>query len=405
MKQKLIDRFCRYVKIDTQSDPESFTFPSSEKQFNLANILAEELKSLGLSDVTVDKFCYVMATVASNSSKESPKIGLIAHLDTSPSLPGKDVKPLVIENYRGGDHIINESLGVVLRESECPELKNCIGHTLITSDGTTLLGADDKAGITAIMTAIEYLVKKPDIIHGEIKIAFTPDEEIGQGADHFDLKKFGADFAYTVDGGFTGELNKETFSADAAIIEVIGRDIHPGTAKGIMVNSIRAMAEIVRRLPLEMAPESTDGYQPFIHPTSAQGDVSSSLIKLILRDFKTEGLKKQKQILEAIIKEVKELFPDTEIRLTITETYRNMADELAKYPHVTERLWKAVKESGVEPFWKPIRGGTDGSRLTAMGLPTPNLFTGSGNHHSRSEWCSVDSMEKLVDCIVNLVKV
>lgn len=405
MKQKLIDRFCRYVKIDTQSDPESFTFPSSEKQFKLANILAAELKDLGLRDVAVDKFCYVMATVASNSAKKTPKIGLIAHMDTSPSLSGKEVKPSMIKHYPGGDYVINESLGVVLRESECPELKNCIGHTLITSDGTTLLGADDKAGITAIMTAIEYLVKNPHIAHGEIKIAFTPDEEIGQGADHFDLKKFGADFAYTVDGGFTGEVNKETFSADAAIIEITGRDIHPGTAKGIMVNSIRAMAEIIRRLPLEMTPESTDGYQPFIHPTSAQGDVSSSVIKLILRDFKTEGLKIQKQILETIIKEVKGLFPETQIRMTVTETYRNMADELAKYPHVTERLWKAVKESGVEPFWKPIRGGTDGSRLTAMGLPTPNLFTGSGNHHSRAEWCSVDSMEKLVQCIVNLVRI
>jgi tripeptide aminopeptidase len=404
MKQKLIDRFCRYAKIDTQSDPESFTFPSSQKQFNLANILAGELKDLGLRDVTVDKFCYVMATVASNNVKKTPKIGLIAHLDTSPSLPGKDVKPSVIEHYPGGDYIINESLGVVLRESECPELKKCIGHTLITSDGTTLLGADDKAGITAIMAAIEYLMKNPNITHGEIKVAFTPDEEIGQGADHFDLKKFGADYAYTVDGGFTGELNKETFSADAAIIEIIGRDIHPGTAKGIMVNSIKVMAEIIRRLPPDMAPESTDGYQPFIHPTNVQGDVSSSVIKLILRDFETEGLKIQRKILESIIKEIEELFPETEIRLTVTETYRNMAEELAKYPHVTGRLWKAVKESGIEPFWKPIRGGTDGSRLTAMGLPTPNIFTGSENHHSRAEWCSVDAMEKLVECIVNLVK-
>ncbi len=404
MKQKLIERFCRYAKIDTQSDPESFTFPSTEKQFDLANILAGELKGLGLRDVTVDKFCYVMATVASNSSKETPKIGLIAHLDTSPSLSGKDIKPSVIEHYQGGDYIINKTLGVVLRESECPELKSCIGHTLITSDGTTLLGADDKAGITAIMTAIEHLLKNPDITHGEIKIAFTPDEEIGRGADHFDIKKFGADIAYTVDGGFIGELNKETFSADAATIEIIGRDIHPGTAKGIMVNSIRAMAEIIRRLPLDMAPESTDGYQPFIHPTSAQGDVSSSVIKLILRDFKTEGLKAQKQILESIIKEVKELFPENEIKLTVSETYRNMAEELARHPHVTERLWKAVKESGIEPFWKPIRGGTDGSQLTAMGLPTPNIFTGSGNHHSRAEWCSIDAMEKLVECLVNLVK-
>lgn len=403
MKQKLKNRFARYVVIDTQSDQESLTFPSSEKQFILANILANELKGLGLKDVSVDKFCYVMATLPSNCTKDAPKIGLIAHLDTSPSLSGENVRTMIIENYTGGDYTINEALGVVLRESECAELKKCIGHTLITSDGNTLLGADDKAGIAVIMTVIEYLVENPDITHGEIKIAFTPDEEIGQGADHFDLKKFGADFAYTVDGGFTGELNKETFSADGAIIEIIGRDIHPGTAKGVMVNSIRAMAEIIRRLPQKMAPESTDGYQPFIHPTSAQGDVSSSVIKLILRDFDTEGLKVHRFILETIIKEVKVIFPENEIRLSVSETYRNMAEELAKYPYVTDRLWDAALKSGLKPFWKPIRGGTDGSRLTAMGLPTPNMFTGSGNHHSRAEWCSVDAMEKAVECIVNLL--
>lgn len=404
MKQKLIDRFCRYVRIDTQSDPDSYTFPSSEKQFNLANILVSELKDLGLKDVSVDKFCYVMATLPSNSTRKTPKIGLIAHLDTSSSISGENVKPQVIDHYSGGDCVINEKLGVILSESECPELRKCVGHTLITSDGTTLLGADDKAGITAIMAAIEHLVKNPQILHGQIKIAFTPDEEIGQGADHFDLKKFDADFAFTVDGGFTGELNKETFSADAALIEITGRDIHPGTAKGVMVNSIRVMAELISRLPLHMAPESTDGYEPFIHPSTAQGDVSSSVIKLILRDFNAEGLKTQKKILEKIIDEVKEQFTGSQIRLTVTETYRNMAEELAKYPHITDRLWNAAIKSGLKPFWKPIRGGTDGSRLTAMGLPTPNMFTGSGNHHSRAEWCSIDSLQMAVDCLVNLVK-
>ncbi len=404
MKKGLVERFCRYVRIDTQSDPESLTFPSSEKQFKLANALVTELKELRIEDVSVDRFCYVMAKVPSNTNRKTPKIGLIAHLDTSPSLSGENVKPSAIENYQGGDYIINEALGVVLRESECPELRNCIGHTLITSDGTTLLGADDKAGIAIIMTAIEFLIKNPGIIHGEIRIAFTPDEEIGQGADHFDLKKFDADFAFTVDGGFTGELNKETFSADAAMIEIAGRDIHPGTAKDVMVNSVRAMAEIIRRLPQDMAPESTDGYQPFIHPTFAQGEVSSSVVKLILRDFDTAGLIVQKQILERIIDEVKVEFPKNEIRLTVSETYRNMAEELAKYPHVTDRLWNAVLKSGMQPFWKPIRGGTDGSRLTAMGLPTPNMFTGSGNHHSRAEWCSVNAMEKAVECVVNLFR-
>lgn len=403
MKSDLIERFSRYVKIDTQSNPDSFTFPSTENQFNLANLLALELEKLGLGNVSVDKFCYVMGTLPSNNMQTAPKIGLIAHLDTSSSLSGQNVKPKIIENYSGDDYVINESLNVVLRQSECPDLKKCIGHTLIVSDGTTLLGADDKAGVTAIMAALEFLVQNPQIKHGEIKVAFTPDEEIGQGADHFNLQLFDADFAYTVDGGFTGELNKETFSADAATIEVEGYDIHPGTAKDVMVNSIRIIAEIINRLPGDMAPETTEGYQPFIHPLSLQGDVSSSVLKLILRDFSTDGLKLQKKILERIISEVRVLFPKARIKLTVTETYRNMAEELSRYPQVTKRLWDAVKHTGVEPFWAPVRGGTDGSRLTAMGLPTPNIFTGSGNHHSRNEWLSIDALQKTVEALINLV--
>lgn len=405
MKQMLIEKFIRYAKIDTQSDPSSLTFPSTEKQFHLANILASELKDLGLSEVSVDRFCYVFGTLPSNLRFKSEKIGLIAHMDTSPSLSGQYVNPQIITNYLGGDYEINKELGVFLRETECPELKKCKGHTLIVSDGTTLLGADDKAGITAIMAALQILKENPDIKHCEVKVAFTPDEEIGQGADHFDVKRFDADFAYTVDGGGAGELNRETFSADSALIEITGRDIHPGTAKDIMVNSIRVMAELISSLPKNMAPETTDGYAPFIHPLDVQGSVSSSSIRLILRDFDTDGLEKQKCILQNIIGELKAKYPNSEIKLTITESYRNMAGKLAEYPHVTQRLWSAAKKAGLNPFWKPIRGGTDGARLTALGLPTPNMFTGSGNHHSKSEWVSIDALVQAVETILNIVQV
>lgn len=405
MKKKLIDRFIKYAMIDTQSDPDSYSFPSTEKQFNLARVLVKELEAFGLKNVSLDNFCYVMATLPANCADEIPKIGLIAHLDTSSALSSENVKPKIIENYPGGDYSINESLGVILSESECPDLKKCIGQTLITSDGTTLLGADDKAGVTAIMALMELLTNNPQIKHGEIRVAFTPDEEIGRGADHFDLEKFNADFAYTVDGGYTGELNRETFSADEALIEIQGRDIHPGTAKGIMVNSIKVMAEIIRRLPENMTPENTEDYQPFMHPVNAEGGVSLSTIRLILRDFSAQCLSIQKQILEDIIREVENLFLKATIKLTVTETYRNMAEILSNNTIVTDRLWNAALKAGAKPFWKPVRGGTDGSRLTSMGLPTPNIFTGSGNHHSKTEWLSVEALEMVVETLCNLVRI
>jgi tripeptide aminopeptidase len=404
MKNRLIDRFIRYAKIDTQSSPSSGEHPSTQKQFNLAHLLVKELKEFGL-DASVDENCYVMASLPANCQSDSSTIGLIAHLDTSPSVSGTDVKPRIVDSFSGDDLIINEELGINLRVSECEDLKKCIGHTLILTDGTTLLGADDKAGIVAIMAAIEQLIINPDIHHGDIKIAFTPDEEIGSGADRFDLKKFAADFAYTIDGNFTGELNMETFSADEAVIEIQGRDIHPGSAKGVMVNSLRVMADIIARLPRQMSPEKTDKYEPFIHPCDAAGCVAKSAITMILRDFNTNGLELQKEILNKIIKDVQMIYPEAKIILRTSKTYRNMRDKLEEMPHITQKLFDAAKKAGTNPYWSPIRGGTDGSKLSEMGLLTPNLFTGSGNHHSPAEWLSIDSLEKAVETILYLVTI
>ena len=404
MKEKALEKFLRYVAVNTQSNEESETAPTTTIQFDLAKILVEELKELGLQDVSLDDHCYVMATLPANTDKDAPKIGLLAHMDTSPEVSGENVKAQIIDSYDGGDIVLNEEAGVIIKGSEDDKLQKCVGQTIVTSDGTTLLGADDKAGIAAIMTMLETLKENPDIPHGELKIAFTPDEEVGRGVDHFDVKKFGADFAYTIDGGIAGELNMETFSANAATIEVVGRNIHPGTAKNVMINAVRVMGDIVSRLPKDMAPETTEGYEPFIHPMTMTGSVDKATVKMILRDFKTPGLDTQKEILEKIIAEVQELYPKAKINLEITETYRNMRDELEKNPQVTEVLFAAAQKAGVNPQWEPIRGGTDGSRLTAMGLPTPNMFAGGANFHSKTEWLSVDGMVKSIETLLNIVR-
>lgn len=405
MKESVLKKFLRYIEINTQSNDDADSFPSTNNQFDLANLLLDELKALGLKDACVDKHCYVMATLPANTEKDVPKIGLIAHMDTSPEVSGKNIKPQMIEMYAGGDIVINKDLNIVIKASENPELKNCMGHTLITSDGTTLLAADDKAGIAAIMATLEILQKNPEIPHVEIKIAFTPDEEIGHGVDFFDMEKFGADFAYTVDGGVAGELNRETFSANEASVEIEGRNIHPGTAKDVMVNAIRVMGNIISRLPGDMTPETTEGYDPFIHPMTMEGSVAGASMKMILRDFKTEGLDTQKEILEKIICDVQALYPKAKINLKITESYRNMRAELEKHTQVTNRVWAAAEKAGVTPVWVPIRGGTDGSRLTAMGLPTPNIFAGGSNFHSKTEWLSVDGLVKSVETLLNIVKI
>jgi len=411
MKQEIIERLIRYLKIDTQSDPESKTTPSTMKQFDLANLLVDELKSMGLTQVELDDKCYIYATLESNIPENHPaygkvpNIGFIAHLDTSPDTTGANVNPQIIENYQGGDIVLPNDNSVVIKVSENKSLEKCIGHTIITTDGTTLLGSDDKSGITAIMTAIKFLIDQPEILHGNIKIGFTPDEEIGKGANYFDIKKFDCEYAYTIDGEMPGEINKETFSANSCIIRAYGRDIHPGYAKDIMINSIRAIADIVALMPKDMAPETTEGYQPYIHPHKLTSTVAKSELHILFRDFKTSGLDEQKKIMEDIIEKVKPNHPNTKFELEIIEYYRNMLDDLEKNPKGLDYLWEACERIGVKPFWSPIRGGTDGSRLTAMGLPTPNIFTGGQNFHSKTEWVSIDYLQKSVEVIVELAKV
>jgi len=407
--ESALDKFLRYAKIDTQSRDDAETYPSTEKQLVLLNLLLKELKDMGLTDATIDSHGYVMATIPSNlpsthkAHRKAPPIGLIAHVDTSPSASGTNVKPQVV-TYQGGDLVLPGDSSVVLSAAENPDLAQNIGRTIVTSDGTTLLGADDKAGVAIIMTMAQTLMTDSSLLHGDINIAFTPDEEVGTGTKYFDIKKFGAQFAYTVDGDTPGELNKETFSANLAVITVFGRNIHPGSAKGIMVNSIRTMADIIVRLPKDIAPEMTEGYEPYIHPHVLEGEEAQSTLKLLLRDFITAGLDTLKQRLEQIIREVQLLHPKARIELKIIEQYRNMKDYMGSDPRVLDTLWEAAKRAGLEPHWIPIRGGTDGSRLTEKGLPTPNIFTGGHNYHGPSEWLSVDGMNKSVETVVHLTQ-
>ncbi|HTX99904.1 MAG TPA: peptidase T [Bacteroidota bacterium] len=410
MNQSGLDRFLRYVKIDTQSKDDSEDYPSTRKQYDLLNLLLSELKELGVRDARIDKHGYVFATIPSNLPKghaafgKVPAIGFIAHVDTSPSASGAGVKPNVLK-YAGGDIVLSGDPGVIIRASENPELEHNVGKQIVTSDGTTLLGADDKAGLAIIMTLVQTLVNSPEILHGDIKVAFTPDEEVGNGTKFFDIKEFGAEFAYTVDGDTPGELNKETFSADGATITVHGRNIHPGSAKNIMVNSIRALADIIVRLPRDMAPETTEGYEPYIHPHIIEGEEAKSTLKLLLRDFDTAGLKKQAEMLRGIIAQVQPLHPKARIELDIKESYRNMRYWLDKDPRGLEAMWQATERAGLKPKWVPIRGGTDGSRLTERGLPCPNIFTGGQNYHGPTEWLSVEGMNASIRTVVQLVQV
>ncbi len=402
-KNILLDRFLRYVQVDTQSKEDSPDFPSTAKQLDLSRMLVQELKALGVKDAKLDRHGYVMASIPANKP-EVPVVGFLAHVDTSPDVSGAGVKPRVLV-YQGGDIALPGDPSVVIRASENPRLASEMGRTIVTSDGTSLLGADDKAGVAIVMALAETLMGDPKIPHGEVKIAFTPDEEVGASAKFFDLKAFGADMAYTIDGDKAGELNKETFSADTAIVTVTGRDSHPGTAKDVMVNAARAACEIVARLPKDMAPETTAGRQPYIHPYFIEAGVGKAVVKILLRDFKTEGLKALRRRVEDAAAEVRRLYPKAAISVEALESYRNMGPILEKNPLVLEVLERAVRRAGLTPVWAPIRGGTDGSRLTAMGLPTPNIWMGGSNAHSKTEWASLDAMEKSLETVVHLVRI
>ena len=406
-RRDLLERFLRYVQVDTQGDDDAECFPTTEKQKDLARLLVEELKSLGCSDAAMDQWGYVMATVPSNLPKEHPAvptIGLIAHLDTYPGTSGHGVKPQVIKGYQGGDVPLPGS-GDAIPVAQNPNLQRCVGHTIVTSDGTTLLGADDKAGVAEILTIVAWLREHPAISHGTIKIGFTPDEEVGRGTEHFDLTAFAADYAYTLDGSGLGEIEDETFCADSASITVIGHDVHPGYAKGKMINAVRAASHIVESLPQDRLPETTEGREPYLHPIGFSGDVGKAEIKFLVRAFTEEELHQREDILKSIVNETKGKFPGAKIELTIKESYRNMSYPISKDPKVLDYALEAVKRQGIEPSRKPIRGGTDGARLSFMGLLTPNIFAGSQSYHSTHEWVSLDWMSKAVEVTLQIINV
>lgn len=400
--KKVEERFIEYAKINTKSDETTGTTPSTKEQLVLAEKLYNELKELGLKDARISDTGYVYATLESNIDSEVPVIGFIAHMDTAPDYSGENVKPQIVENYDGGDIKLNDE--VTLSPNFSPELKEYVGKTLITTDGTTLLGADDKAGISEIMTAIEYLIENPDIKHGTIKIGFTPDEEIGEGADHFDVEGFGADFAYTMDGGRVGEIEYENFNAAGAKVVINGVNVHPGYAKNKMVNSIMVANEFINALPLEEVPEKTSGYEGFNHLTDIEGTIEKSTLSYIIRDFTDEGYNERVKDFEDITKSLNDLYGEGTIELTIKEFYRNMKEKVEPVMHIVETAKEAMIEAGVEPLVRPIRGGTDGARLSYMGLPTPNIFTGGENFHGKYEYVPIESMEKAVEVIINIVK-
>jgi len=400
-----VDRFLKYVKYDTQSDEDSVSFPSSEKQKILATVLAEELKQIGLEDAHMDEWGYVMATLPSNSEKNVPTIAFIAHLDTSPAVTGANVNPIIRYNYQGGD-IHLENGGFVIKVDENPDLRKMIGYDIITTDGTTLLGADNKAGIAEIIDAINYLITHPEIKHGEIKICFTPDEEVGRGTEKINLKKLNAKYAYTVDGSSRGEIETETFSADAVIIKFVGKNIHPGFAKNIMINSIKIAASFIESLPKDnLSPETTEGREGYVHCTSILGNEEATTLKFIIRDFETPKLKEYEELLKNLAEQTIEKFPGSRFEFQVIEQYRNMKEVLDKYPEVTEYAIEAMKRLGIEPIMHPIRGGTDGSRLCFMGLPTPNIFAGEHSFHSQLEWIAIQDMYEAVKLIVEIAKV
>lgn len=401
---KVVEKFLKYVSFDTKSEEESETVPSTPGQLVFAKELVEEMKSIGLKDAAVDENGYIMATLPSNMERPVPTIGFIAHMDTSMEMPGADVKPKFVENYDGGDIILNEENGVVLSPDDFPELKNYIGQTLITTDGTTLLGADDKAGIAEILAAMEYLANNPQIEHGAIRIGFTPDEEVGRGADHFDVEKFGADLAYTVDGSEIGELECENFNAASAKVTVRGRSVHPGSAKGKMINSALIAGELMGMFPKDETPATTEGYEGFYHLVSISGGVEETKLSYIIRDFDEQGFEERKATVAGYVDDLNKKYGQNTVACEIKEQYRNMKEKIEPVKHVVDIAFQAMKESNIVPKVQPIRGGTDGARLSFMGLPTPNIFTGGHNFHGKYEYIPVYSMEKAVEVIVKIIE-
>jgi tripeptide aminopeptidase len=407
LKTSVVERFLHYVTFDTQSAERSTSYPSTSKQLVLLDRLAQELRDIGLKDAARDEHGYVMATIPATTKKKGvPVIGFVAHVDTSPEVSGAGVKPIVHHDWRGQDIVLPDEPSVVLRPSEIPALREQVGNDIITASGTTLLGADNKAGVAEIVAAAEYLMQHPEIPHGAIRLAFTPDEEVGRGTERFDVKKFGAYCAYTMDAGGRGQLEMETFSADSMTVTFHGFNTHPGYAKGKLVNAIKVAADFVARLPRrELSPETTEGREGFVHPYVLEGGVDSASVRFIVRDFRTPGLREKEQQVEKLAFEAIAAWPGASVTFKVEESYRNMREVLERYPLVVEHAREAIRRSGLEVRETAVRGGTDGSRLSFMGLPTPNIFAGENNYHSRLEWVSAQDMEKAVEVIANLARV
>lgn len=400
--QNLLDRFLEYARFETRPDDTSSSSPSSESQMLFAERLAGELERIGLSEVTLDGNGYLMATLPANGDSPGPVLGFIAHMDTSPEAPSDNINPLVHPDYDGKDLILNPQKGIILSPVEFPELARYRGQTIITSDGTTLLGADDKAGIAIIVTACEYLLANPGLKHGKIRIAFTPDEEIGRGADNFNVRSFGAGYAYTLDGGGIGELEYENFNAAAATVTISGRSVHPGTAKNTMINSIMIAGDLDRLLPGEERPEHTEGYEGFFHLYDIKGSVEETVMKYIIRDHDPVKFRERKRSLSETAEIIRQRYRGAGVKVSIKDQYFNMKEIIAANYHIIEAAVEAYRKAGIEPLIKPVRGGTDGARLSFMGLPCPNLFTGGHNYHGRYEYVPLQSMEKAVEVVVNL---
>ncbi len=410
-RESLLDRFCRYVRIDTQSSDTSTSYPSTEKQKDLLRVLVDDLKAAGLADAEMDEHGYVMATLPSNippghaAFGRVPTIGLLGHVDTYHEVSGANVKPQVHRNYDGGDIALPGDPSIVIRAAEEPALAECKGMTIVTSDGTTLLGADDKAGVSEILETVWRLRENPSRLHGPIRVAFTPDEEVGRGTERFDARKFGATFAYTVDGSGVGELESETFCADSATLKVVGADVHPGYAKGKMTNAVRVLADVLMALPQFRTPETTEAREGYLHPVNVSGNVSEATANFIVRDFTEEGLHELEATLKAAAEWAGRKYPGARVKVETKESYRNMKYILDQHPQVTDYAEEAIRRAGLTPKRTSIRGGTDGARLTFMGIPTPNLFDGSMNFHGKKEWVPVEWMDSAVETLLHLMDI